>query len=209
VASGVYRVFSYSSGTRDWCGACHNKFKAPTAIRVANSGHAEQDFGMWRHPMRGHIWFPEGADISMETGTPPEPFPNSQIYRIGCLTCHRAHSTTAAMNGWATSWPRDLGLSGPGTTSALLRMDSRGMCYNCHRAGEYNCWNDTRPVPLRRATSSSPLVYVPMSCSGDNNIYCHYDGANSHQTNAGPYDCGYGPCHNGLELRMFWPQPPL
>jgi hypothetical protein len=31
-----------------------------------------------------------------------------------------------------------------GNTSALLRMNNRGICYNCHGAGRYNCWTDTR-----------------------------------------------------------------
>ncbi len=67
---------------------------------------------------------------------------------LGCLTCHRAHGSSADMTGWAeaslestdgTSWypqreAQDAGDSGvaPNFTSALLRADNRGVCERCH-----------------------------------------------------------------------------
>ena len=67
---------------------------------------------------------------------------------LGCLTCHRAHGTSADMTGWAeatlestngTDWyperiAQDAGDSGvsPNFTSALLRADNRGVCERCH-----------------------------------------------------------------------------
>lgn len=66
---------------------------------------------------------------------------------FGCLTCHFAHGTSADMTGWAeasydtspsalvTWYPRlDPGAGGvqPNYTSALLRVDNRGVCERCH-----------------------------------------------------------------------------
>ena len=140
VDSGVYRVITYGYGSPKWCGACHNKFMTLNhdASWLAGSGHAENYFGMWRHPMEAHVWPPDYADISVDSGSPPEKYPRDNVYKIGCLTCHRAHSTVASMNGWATSWPRERGMGGTSTTSALLRMNNRGVCYNCHGAAQYN-----------------------------------------------------------------------
>ncbi|HET6497868.1 MAG TPA: hypothetical protein VFH17_02285, partial [Coriobacteriia bacterium] len=67
----------------------------------------------------------------------------------GCLTCHRAHGTSATMSGWAVSttefntatglWGAVLttptaGVAGvePTLSSALLRHDNRGVCQRCH-----------------------------------------------------------------------------
>jgi predicted CXXCH cytochrome family protein len=66
---------------------------------------------------------------------------------LGCLTCHFAHGTTAEMTGWAeaslvttdgTNWypsmsdqPTQSGVN-PNFTSALLRVDNRGVCERCH-----------------------------------------------------------------------------
>lgn len=53
---------------------------------------------------------------------------------IECLTCHRAHGTSATMTGWAAD-PVGLGLTQnefPGTPSALLRLNNRGVCEVCH-----------------------------------------------------------------------------
>ena len=161
VASGVYRVIEYADGSTYWCGACHNKFQTDDPDRgdpdAPGEGHAVYYFNMWRHPMNVHVMPPPPPpdfNDSIATGTPPEirPTGNQQIVthvrQLGCLTCHRAHSSPAAKAGWAASWPRDEedpapGASG-GTTSALLRMDNRGVCWNCHREAKYNCWQDTR-----------------------------------------------------------------
>ncbi len=68
---------------------------------------------------------------------------------IGCLTCHRAHGTSAVMDGWAesrlryniptgtnTTWTVELtptaGGVNPNFSSSLLRADNRGVCQRCH-----------------------------------------------------------------------------
>jgi predicted CXXCH cytochrome family protein len=151
VGSGVYRVTDYIFGSSDWCGACHDKFDTGTAgDRIAAEGHAPRFLEMWRHPVDVHAQPPSGAglgDVSVDTGTPLELWTSGWAGlpdKVACLTCHRAHGATAVMDGWAGNWPRDSDMGGTGDTSALLRMDSRGICYNCHGAGLYNSWGDPR-----------------------------------------------------------------
>ncbi len=93
-------------------------------------------------------------DISVQIHTPPGPyFPDSgnQEYDIEdwieCLTCHRAHGSSAIMSGYAGATLQPAVIEGyntlvpnPGTDdgvpptgdSALLRADNRGVCERCH-----------------------------------------------------------------------------
>lgn len=53
----------------------------------------------------------------------------------GCLTCHDAHGTSAAMTGYAS--PTTGTVFYPGSTtvhddSVLLRISNRGVCIQCH-----------------------------------------------------------------------------
>jgi hypothetical protein len=125
-----------------------------------------------------------GQNTSLATGTPYEQWNkgNAHIlatHKVACLTCHRAHSTTVAVTGWASNWPTDSG--GTRNTSALLRMANRGTCYNCHGGAGYNCWNDNRNL----GTVSNPVYY---NCAD-----CHPGKATKYQhaPNTGP--CGA--CH--------------
>lgn len=178
VDSGVYRVTQYVYGTSSWCGACHNKFDTSTAgDRIAGTGHAGQFLSMWRHPVDVHASLPTAAEMgdgTVDTGTPLEIWTsgfNGLPDKVACLTCHRAHSSTAVMEDWAADWPRDPGVGGRSNTSALLRMDNRGTCHNCHGAGLYNTWNDPR-----------------INCAE-----CHPDTDSSHNGD-GDVDCDF--CHS-------------
>lgn len=179
VGNNAKRVTAYVSGSSQWCGACHDKFKTlnHNSPPYPGEGHANYYLGMWRHPMDAHPLLPPGSDGSVETGTPLEK--PGGVKHIACLTCHRAHATTAQATGYALSWPRDPVAPGSGTTSALLRMDNRGTCYNCHGAGYYNSWNDNRLV------AASGGGQIPMDCSK-----CH---PSSNHFSGGGYDCSV--CH--------------
>jgi predicted CXXCH cytochrome family protein len=128
----------YDTGSNSWCGFCHSKFNTRTP-----SGRTPDSYGMYRHAM--NVPAPAAFLVpgSPDKGTPLEAVKisdsGSTIRKVACLTCHRAHSTTAAMAGAAATWQRSEG--GTGTTSALLRMDNRGVCYNCHGAAERNTVN--------------------------------------------------------------------
>jgi len=58
---------------------------------------------------------------------------------VDCLTCHVSHGTKATMSGYAdvfdsTDPEPDSGVGGvdPANSSALLRLDDRGVCQDCH-----------------------------------------------------------------------------
>jgi hypothetical protein len=131
VASGVYRVIEYLSGSTNWCGACHNKFNTREG-----SGSTADAWGMYRHAFEVPLASPNVRNPNPPTNVTFSGTPLETGSKIACLSCHRAHSSTVAVAGWASSWPRSEG--GTSTTSALLRMDNRGVCYNCHGAAQYN-----------------------------------------------------------------------
>lgn len=129
-----YSSARYDTGSNSWCSACHVKFNTRTP-----SGRTPDAWGMYRHAMN----VPAPAAFFV-TGTPDQGTPlevvkindtGSTIRKVACLTCHRAHATTVTTTGVA-SWPRSEG--GYGTSSALLRMNYRDVCYNCHGAAQRN-----------------------------------------------------------------------
>ena len=172
-AGGKFRTMS------TWCSACHQAYddKAPStytyggyeavdATRNAGGlspgvGVAVGDRTRHRHPVNtsvatvitGNGW---GSDAVTSTVLPLEKSSatagnatwSTQDY-IGCLTCHRAHGTQVAMNGWAVSslknnasnvvtWYPVMATAtvpsgvNPNFSSALLRADNRGVCERCH-----------------------------------------------------------------------------
>lgn len=176
---GSYYVTSYDSATSKWCGACHNKLQTDDASNKAGEGEAVQYFGMWRHPIGSHVLRGSVTDESLATGTPVLKGLNCGARQVGCLSCHRAHSSAVVMEegSWAASWPREAADpatgKAQGDTSALLRMDNRGTCYNCHGSGQRNCRNDP--------------FYDSLDCSS-----CHpYTGSGAHPIMG---DCNG--CHN-------------
>lgn len=111
---------AYVSGFNTFCGACHDKFNVGVG-----SGHIIDAEGMYRHAMGVAATLPSGGDFrggDLMTGTPLE------SGKVSCMSCHRAHGTKAVMNGTYTM----------GKSSYLLRIDNRGVCYNCHGAAQYN-----------------------------------------------------------------------
>lgn len=136
----AYRVTGYVSGSAAWCAACHDKFN-----KGQGSGHDKGTDYYYRHAMSvsasvytGNTNLTGDPNTGTSAGTPLE------SGKVVCLTCHRAHATTAQMtSAYTQNWPRDIGDpqqygTGTGTTSALLRMKNRGVCYNCHGAAQAN-----------------------------------------------------------------------
>lgn len=94
----------YGDDLARWCAQCHTRYLAGSSGMTTDSGDA---IFKYRH--------------------------QSNTNALNCLTCHTAHGSSAAMTGHA-----DMGAvsPGPGVTtgsdSALLRLDDRGVCYECH-----------------------------------------------------------------------------
>ncbi|WP_159446907.1 cytochrome c3 family protein [Carboxydocella sp. ULO1] len=125
-----HRPTSYDIKINQWCAGCHGKFN-----RTAGSGHTADGYGMYRHAM-GVSLAALPTDYSMATGTPVANFnatPAAGKNQLVCLSCHRAHGTDKVST---TSWNRDGG--GSSSSTALLRMSNRGVCYNCHGAASQN-----------------------------------------------------------------------
>lgn len=107
-----------------WCAKCHTRYHA-----VFTSNPGQMDSGdvtyRFRHPMNdtsipNDCW-------SCHWGNRWPPYP-------GCMTCHVAHGTAARMGPYSGSVPWPGGGSTPNgnARSALLRLDNRGVCEQCH-----------------------------------------------------------------------------
>ena len=129
-------VVSYDGGINQWCAACHTRFNA-----AVNAGHDKTNdaLGMYRHAMGVSAVLPTGANGNIVTGTPLE------ANKVACLTCHRAHGTKAKMvgsysNGSLGGLYRDngTGFEKGVVGSALLRLNDRGVCFNCHNGATDN-----------------------------------------------------------------------
>lgn len=128
------QVTAYVSGINEWCAACHPRFnRGEGAGRSLTPGDTR-----YRHPMGVAVTLPPADGVNffggdMEKGTPLE------SGKLSCLSCHRAHGTKAQMTGFWTAfigWLREDGTISK--SSALLRLDNRGVCFNCHGAAQYN-----------------------------------------------------------------------
>jgi len=94
----------YGHELAEWCAQCHTRYLAGRSGMTTDSGDALFAF---RHQ--------SNADAT------------------NCLTCHVAHGSSAQMTGTADMSAVSPGLGvTTGTDSALLRMDNRGVCYQCH-----------------------------------------------------------------------------
>jgi len=128
-------------GMSSWCGACHKQYvtKAGSAqhpstdptyyvwVGTQDALDGAGDIARYRHavlvvpdvtpvrPIRFAATAPEGGD----------PVNNPTYNAMTCLSCHFAHGTSAAANGWAEGVP-------PANDSALLYYDNRGVCIACH-----------------------------------------------------------------------------
>lgn len=104
------------SALNSWCAGCHTRIHA-TGTGTGSSTSGDSAFA-YRHRT-------DGTNISSSdaSGAP------------GCLTCHVAHGTSAAMGTYSAAVPKPGGTEGsaPYLDSSLLRIDNRGVCQACHQ----------------------------------------------------------------------------
>ncbi|KNZ68551.1 putative multiheme cytochrome c [Thermincola ferriacetica] len=112
----------YNSGFNDFCGACHTDFNVTTA------GSGDINTGIYTSYKRHRV--------GMDPSTLPNYNPNNGLPLekngtnpgvVSCMTCHYAHGTEKVST---ITWTRSNG--GTSTSSALLRMNERGVCQACH-----------------------------------------------------------------------------
>jgi len=125
-----YTKDQYKSGTNgmnEFCAACHTQYVNTESVYDTGDGkgavsrvrHAvNAAVGSRRAPnLNSHIQLPvEQAEYNANTG-------EGDV--INCLTCHQAHGTRAPMSSSAQV--------APANSSALLRLNNRGVCQDCHQ----------------------------------------------------------------------------
>jgi predicted CXXCH cytochrome family protein len=133
-----YTSPSYKTGMTDWCSTCHANYRNTTDTKSLfgtvtplypyDALDGNGNVTRYRHDPNALLagkttTLPvedpsgNGADIS---GNP------ANDDRIFCLTCHFAHGTNVAATGLTAN-------VAPTHDSALLRLDNRGVCENCHK----------------------------------------------------------------------------
>jgi len=119
-----------NTGLNDWCGLCHGKFD------VGDDAGKTPNGGRYRHAM-GVAVDPTRTTLDNYLGV-KNAAANAANNYLNCLTCHYAHGSDKAKMETYTSWERDGGVNYTETDSTLLRMDKRGVCYDCHGAAADN-----------------------------------------------------------------------
>lgn len=119
-----YVTARYRTGMVDWCVECHYHYHETTTVVVADPGNKEIVGVRYRHEVNAVL----GTVTTSLPREQPEGFSVSQqpSDRLLCLTCHYAHGTSATATGLAAS-------AAPAYDSALLRIDDRGVCQDCHK----------------------------------------------------------------------------
>jgi len=129
----------------NWCGQCHGKFNVgDDAGKILVTGDKH-----FRHPMNVDV-NPTSVTIAPFLGN-KNSTPNNGKNLLNCLTCHKAHGTNTIGHDDA-SWYRDTGAKVDDVVynSVLLRLDKRGVCFDCHGAAEKNLEDYT--------TASNPSI---------------------------------------------------
>ncbi len=129
-------------GIVGWCAACHDNYKSNLYETDPKTGrkhfyYTDSDGKRrYRHAVNVKIGQnPTGnTDTVLPLAKTSASVANTDANNLViCLTCHRVHGTDATMTERAQVEPtKSAASSGPGR-SALLRLDNRGVCQNCHR----------------------------------------------------------------------------
>ncbi len=157
------QTMEYGKGFNAWCGACHDRFNTEGAGAANRSGSNSVDNGLgankYRHKMgvmltsTGHTGFStslkDGLPLATSTTGSRDAATTDTKY-LNCLTCHRAHGSSASVTiGYKRFRSYDT-IYGSATdtigtslgASALLRLPERDVCFKCHGAAQYNRHSD-------------------------------------------------------------------
>lgn len=126
-----------------YCGLCHARFNLTndSAKQVVNAVYQETAAGAvyYRHAVGVSITANSSPNLAPYLGNPDNGSTAAGKNVVLCLTCHYAHGTTKAANTDFPGWNRENDAETPtGSGAALLRMDKRGVCYDCHGAASKN-----------------------------------------------------------------------
>ena len=105
-----------------WCAQCHTRYHAPYPATPGSTDSGDAVYA-FRH-------------VTNDTTTDgcSSCHPNITDYYPGCVSCHVAHGTGARMGTYSgdTDWPDGSSLPSGNDRSSLLRLDNRGVCWQCH-----------------------------------------------------------------------------
>jgi predicted CXXCH cytochrome family protein len=113
---------NYRLGLGDWCTGCHFTYHQTVSVSPFNAEDGKGLITRYRHPMNMNL----GAlttTLPLEDPTGDGASANDQVF---CLTCHFAHGSNHTASGLAAN-------VAPTNDSALLRIDNRGVCEECHK----------------------------------------------------------------------------
>ena len=131
----TYTAADYDSGSSAWCTDCHENYmtvKGTVGNPTTGTYKAGDGLGnvtRYRHKMDVDI--DTYTYSALATPTLPLEDANSEGDKLACVTCHRSHGTDATMSGKAAG-VGPTAVTGGKTGSALLRMNNRGVCQDCH-----------------------------------------------------------------------------
>ncbi len=116
-----YTSPNYRLGLGDWCTGCHYTYHQEVSVQPFNAEDGKGLITRYRHKMNMTL----GAlttNLPLEDPAGDGKNGNDQVF---CVTCHYAHGSNVSMTGQATVAPTN--------DSALLRIDNRGVCEDCHK----------------------------------------------------------------------------
>ena len=115
-----YTTPNYRDGINSWCAGCHFLYlqtqSSPGMPFDAADGNGAQI--RYRHKVLAATPGSLGLTTSLPLQQPGD--------KLACITCHYAHGTNAQITGYASN-------IAPTNDSALLRLDNRGVCQDCHK----------------------------------------------------------------------------
>jgi len=125
-AYGFNHANTPNSGISNWCAGCHDVFNV-------NNFNADANL-KYKHSMGVSPTSSPLLTGKLTLGLLAYDAQN----KMTCLTCHKAHGTSATFSGTFQIYKdyNNLGKTNS-TSSTLLRLNERDACYFCHGAGEY------------------------------------------------------------------------
>lgn len=123
-----YTERRYRDGMTSWCASCHYLYQQrqsdPAVPFDAADGLGAQI--RYRHSITVTL-SSQGLTTSLPLQQPSGYSVTQQpTDKVACITCHYAHGSNVRMIGYAAN-------VAPTNDSALLRMDNRGVCEDCHK----------------------------------------------------------------------------
>ncbi len=119
-----YTTPRYRLGLGDWCTGCHFTYQQEVSVKPFNAEDGKGAIIRYRHKMNTALGaISTGLPLEQKDGYSSTQQATDQLF---CGTCHYAHGSTAVVSGLAAN-------VAPTNDSALLRLDNRGVCQDCHQ----------------------------------------------------------------------------